>query len=212
MQNILKIFFVAITILFSSIIFALPSPKDIQSAMEDENFSKAESMLREVIAEKPQSAKAHYELGQVLARKEEFKEAYKELLKAKEIDPSLSFASNQKKFNDILEKVAQQRQTTGISDSPQVSLAQKSGACSGYHMFWYVLSLRSDRNMDAAFSEKIYSDLKRKFKGNSEFDDWETKSSAKLRTAFQTSNHNLVKSTAGLCHEIGLPIGQNTMR
>ncbi|NBU17998.1 MAG: tetratricopeptide repeat protein [Betaproteobacteria bacterium] len=49
---------------------ALPSPKDIETEIQAGNFAKAESMLREVIAEKPQSAKAHYELGQVLARQE----------------------------------------------------------------------------------------------------------------------------------------------
>jgi len=46
--------------------WALPAPKDIEAAVSAGQFPKAESMLREVIQAKPQSAKAHYELGEVL--------------------------------------------------------------------------------------------------------------------------------------------------
>jgi hypothetical protein len=62
-------------------------------------------MLREVIQEKPQSAKAHYELGQVLARQEHYADAQIALKKAKELDPALKFAASPEKFNETFDKV-----------------------------------------------------------------------------------------------------------
>ncbi len=94
----------------------------------------------------------------------------------------------------------------------ELSLVQKSGACSGYHMFWYTLSLANNRNNDASFSEVIYTDLQSKFKGNSEFSDFQLRALKNLNTALDTKNFNLVKSFAGICYEIGLPIGQNLKR
>jgi hypothetical protein len=91
--------------LFASVAFALPTPKDIESAVSAGNYSQAESLLREVLQDKPQSAKAHYELGQVLAHEQRYKDALAELHKAKEIDPSLKFAASPEKFNEVLTKV-----------------------------------------------------------------------------------------------------------
>ena len=56
---------VAILILAASVAFALHSPKDISTAVNSGHLTQAESMLHEVIQEKPASAKAHYEFGQV---------------------------------------------------------------------------------------------------------------------------------------------------
>jgi len=81
-------------VFFASLALALPSPKDIESAVNAGNLSQAESMLRDVIQEKPQSAKAHYELGQVLARQARFADAQQAMSKAKAIDPSLKFATS----------------------------------------------------------------------------------------------------------------------
>ncbi len=91
--------------LSSALAFALPSPKDIDAAVNAGRLSQAESMLREVIQEKPQSAKAHYELGQVLARQEHYADAQIALKKAKELDPALKFAASPEKFNETFDKV-----------------------------------------------------------------------------------------------------------
>jgi len=87
---------------------ALPSPKDIDAAVSSGNLSQAESMLREVIQEKPNSAKAQYELGQVLARQARYSDAQSALSQAKAIDPSLKFAASPEKFNEVFNKVSQQ--------------------------------------------------------------------------------------------------------
>jgi tetratricopeptide (TPR) repeat protein len=111
-------------VVFTSLALALPSPKDIESAVTAGNFSQAESMLREVIQEKPQSAKAHYELGQVLARQARYADAQQSLAKAKSLDPALKFATSPEKFNDTFDKIARkakevsgQQLSSGLSDN-----------------------------------------------------------------------------------------------
>ena len=74
---------------------ALPTPKDIESAVNAGHLTQAESMLREVIQEKPQSAKAHYELGQVLARETRYADAHTELKKAKELLQTKQYTLNE---------------------------------------------------------------------------------------------------------------------
>jgi len=89
----------------ATLALALPTPKDIEAAVSSGNLHQAEVMLKEVIDAKPQSAKAQYELGQVLAREARYAEAQIALNKAKEIDPSLKFASDIQKFNESHEFV-----------------------------------------------------------------------------------------------------------
>jgi hypothetical protein len=115
--------------LSSALAFALPSPKDIDAAVNAGRLSQAESMLREVIQEKPQSAKAHYELGQVLARQEHYADAQIALKKAKELDPALKFAASPEKFNETFDKVSRlaQRPSTATV-APSLSPAAKPAA------------------------------------------------------------------------------------
>jgi hypothetical protein len=101
----LKTVVAGVFVLSASLALALPTPKDIESAVAAGHYTQAESMLREVLQDKPQSAKAHYELGQVLAHAHRYKEAQTELQKAKDIDPSLKFATSPEKFNTVLAKV-----------------------------------------------------------------------------------------------------------
>jgi len=129
-----KLFLTWILAFTTCLALALPSPKDIESEMQAGNLSKAESMLREVIAEKPQSAKAHYELGQVLARQEHYAQAHQELLKAKDIDPTLKFASSPEKFNVVFDKVSQLQNKTptaqhsvATAQAPSPAPAQSGG-------------------------------------------------------------------------------------
>ena len=89
----------------ATLALALPAPKDIETAVAAGHYTQAESLLREVLQDKPQSAKAHYELGQVLAHEQRYKEAQTELQKAKDIDPSLKFAASPEKFNTVFAKV-----------------------------------------------------------------------------------------------------------
>lgn len=104
LSTVLKSLLLCAALAASALALALPSPKDIETAVSQGNITQAESMLREVIAAKPQSAKAHYELAQVLLRENRSSEAHAELKQAQAIDPSLKFASSDKQFQDLLER------------------------------------------------------------------------------------------------------------
>ena len=104
-SRLLKTVVAAAWVLSATLALALPTPKDIEAAVAAGHYTQAETLLREVLQDKPQSAKAHYELGQVLAHEHRYKDAQMELQKAKEIDPSLKFATSPEKFNNVLAKV-----------------------------------------------------------------------------------------------------------
>jgi hypothetical protein len=95
----------AVLALMSSMALALPAPKDIEAAVNAGQLTRAEEMLKEVIREKPASAKAHYELGQVLARAGRNFEAREALQKAQSLDPTLKFARDPAHFNEILNRI-----------------------------------------------------------------------------------------------------------
>lgn len=84
---------------------ALPTPQDIQTSVQSGRLDQAETQLREVLQAKPNSAKAHYELGEVLAREGRYIEAQQSLREAQRLEPSLKFASSPQKFQDLLSKV-----------------------------------------------------------------------------------------------------------
>ena len=94
--------------LWTGLCLALPAPHDIDQAVAQGHLTQAEQMLREVIAEKPRSAKAHYELAQVLAREGQHTEALQAIRTAREIDPSLKFAQSSDKFNAVAQAIEQQ--------------------------------------------------------------------------------------------------------
>ena len=85
---------------------ALPTPKDIEAAVNAGHLSQAETMLRDVLQEKPNSARAHYELGEVLGREAKYDDALAELQRAKSIDSTLKFASTPEKVQQTLDKVS----------------------------------------------------------------------------------------------------------
>ena len=90
---------------------ALPSPKDIEASVQAGQLDRAESQLREVLSEKPSSARAHYELGQVLAREGRYIEAEQALRQAQQLEPSLKFAQSPQQFNDLLAKLGTRTRT-----------------------------------------------------------------------------------------------------
>jgi uncharacterized protein len=120
---------VAGALVFSATLaLALPTPKDIEAAVAAGHYTQAETLLREVLQDKPQSAKAHYELGQVLAHEQRYKEAQTELEKAKDIDPSLKFATSPDKFNAVFGKVRD------LAAAPTSSVVMAPSVTPGTHV------------------------------------------------------------------------------
>jgi len=121
-NRIFKVFLLSTLSFVTAMVFALPAPKDIEQAVQAGNYQQAEALLREVLREKPGSAKAHYELGQVLARQSRMPEAHQALIKAKEIDPALKFTDKPEKFRDLLDRTgapgAGVTVTSGLHSTP----------------------------------------------------------------------------------------------
>ena len=127
LSRLLKSVVAGVLVLSATLALALPTPKDIEAAVAAGQYTQAESMLREVLQDKPQSAKAHYELGQVLAHAHRYKEAQTELQKAKDIDPSLKFATSTEKFNTVLTKVKD------LAAAPTSSVVMEPSVAPGTH-------------------------------------------------------------------------------
>src|ERR1700760_3118215 len=107
--------------LWSVSAMALPSVNDVQAAVKAGDFPKAESMMQEVVADKPQSAKAHYLYAEILAHDAKFSEAAAQARKARELDPALSFTNDPAKFRSFEQELqrAQAAPATGTQGVPQ---------------------------------------------------------------------------------------------
>ena len=127
LSHLLKSVVAGALVLSATFALALPTPKDIEAAVAAGHYTQAETMLRDVLQDKPQSAKAHYELGQVLAHEHRYKEAQTELQKAKDIDPSLKFATSPEKFNVVMAKV------NDLAAAPTSSVVMEPSVVSGTH-------------------------------------------------------------------------------
>jgi hypothetical protein len=100
---------IAALTLASAMAFALPKPSDVKAAVASGNYAKAETMLLEVVREKP-SARAHYDLGQVYEFEGKHNLALNSYRQAQVLDPTLKFASSSaefiKKLGNVQAKVA----------------------------------------------------------------------------------------------------------
>ena len=119
MTYLFKFLLLGLVLGMSSLVLALPTPKDIEASVQAGQFDRAETQLREVLKARPTSAKAHYELGQVLARQSRYIEAEQALNEARKLEPSLKFAGSAQQFNDLLGKVT--AKTAAPAKAPAVA-------------------------------------------------------------------------------------------
>ena len=104
--------------LWSAAAFALPTSNEVQAAVKAGDFPKAEAMMQEVVAAKPQSAKAHYLYAEILAHDAKFSDAAAQARQARELDPALSFTTDPEKFKSF-ERLLE-REQAGPAVTPQV--------------------------------------------------------------------------------------------
>ncbi|MEA1650254.1 tetratricopeptide repeat protein [Nitrospirillum sp. BR 11164] len=69
-----------------------PTARQVKAAVDAGDLPKAEGLLRDVIRHRGDSARAHYQLGQVLGLEGRHLEAVEELTLSRKIDPALHFA------------------------------------------------------------------------------------------------------------------------
>lgn len=134
--------------LWTGLCLALPAPHDIEQAVAQGHLTQAEQMLREVLAEKPGSAKAHYEQAQVLSRQGQHSQALQAIRQARELDPSLKFAQSADKFNAVAHAIEQQAHTppasasralTTVADAPVTRPNRAPSSPTGASWLWPVL-------------------------------------------------------------------------
>ena len=135
LKFVISLFFVI------GLLFAAPSTKDVENAIKSGNYANAETMLKEVVTEKPNSAKAHYYLAQVLAHQNKYNEAKEQLNIAKTIEPSLAFGNPSKvnEFESKLNKAMNSKQITSNATSVQTSNANNNS--SNFPWAWIVLAI-----------------------------------------------------------------------
>jgi hypothetical protein len=76
--------------------WALPSLQDVESEVKAGRYAQAETMMREVVAAKPGSARAHYIYAEILAHQGKLAPAAEEAQKARLIDPDVKFTDPEK--------------------------------------------------------------------------------------------------------------------
>jgi cytochrome c-type biogenesis protein CcmH/NrfG len=90
--------------------FALPTLDAVQAEIGRGHYSQAEDMMREVIAAKPGSARAHYVYAEILAHDKHFDKATEEAAQARRIDPDLQFRQPEK-FNAFVRLLEREQGT-----------------------------------------------------------------------------------------------------
>src|SRR3954470_13010103 len=80
----------------AAVAWALPSLQDVEAEVQAGRWAQAETMMREVIAARPNSAKAHYVYAEILAHDGKIALAAEEAQKARVIDPDVRFTDPEK--------------------------------------------------------------------------------------------------------------------
>ena len=85
---------------------ALPTVDEVQAAAKSGDYAGAEKMMREVVTAKPDSARAHYVLAEILAHERQFNEAAEHTRRARALDPAIKFADSAKfsAFEQLLQR------------------------------------------------------------------------------------------------------------
>ncbi len=86
--------------------WALPTTQDVEAAVRQGNYGQAESMMSEVVAAKPDSAKARYIYAEMLAHNRNFAKASQEAARARQLDPAIKFTTPDKfsAFEQLLQR------------------------------------------------------------------------------------------------------------
>ncbi|WP_225548158.1 tetratricopeptide repeat protein [Chromobacterium violaceum] len=114
---------------------AEPSQADVARAVETGNYAQADSLMRQVLTNHPNSAKAHYVYAQILADEQMPAAARQELDHAKMLDPSIQFANlaNVEQFSYRLGHPNAQTTTTPTD--------RGTAEADGWVFFWAMLLL-----------------------------------------------------------------------
>lgn len=114
--------------------WALPSEADVQAQVKAGQYEQAEQAMAQVVAAKPDSAKAHYVYAQILAHQRKFVEAAQQAQRAKALDPAVKFTQPEKfrSFEALLERELHGATTHGsAATSSSLSAPAMNGPTAG---------------------------------------------------------------------------------
>ena len=80
----------------SALAWALPTQQQVEAQVRQGNYAQAESMMREVVAARPDNARAHYVYAEILAHGGKLAQAADEARAARTIDPDVKFTDPEK--------------------------------------------------------------------------------------------------------------------
>lgn len=106
-------------LLAAALAFALPTVDEVQAQVKAGHYAQAESMMQEVVAAKPKSAKAHYVYAELLAHNGHLDEAARQARLARDADPALGF-TDPAKFRSFEQLLMQRQQARASHDSTLV--------------------------------------------------------------------------------------------
>ena len=134
---IMRLMILLVLSLASLQVSALPTVEDVQHAVHRGDYSAAQTMLREVLAAKPENARAHYILAEVLAHEGQLAEARTQAATAQRLDPAIHFTSPERfrQFQAELDG----RANPAVSAAP--SPRDASNSAGGSNLLWIVLAL-----------------------------------------------------------------------
>ena len=82
-------------------VLALPTVQQVEAEVANGRYAQAETMMAEVVAAKPGSARAHYIYAEILAHNELLAKAAEQARLARTLEPSLAFAGSPEKFRSF---------------------------------------------------------------------------------------------------------------
>jgi hypothetical protein len=102
-------------VLLAPLAWALPTVAQVEAEVRQGHYGQAESMMQEVVAARPQSAKAHYVYAEILAHDDRLSQAAAEAARARAIDPSLKYGDPEKvrAFEHLLDREQRHARTDG---------------------------------------------------------------------------------------------------
>lgn len=109
----------------SLLAWALPTLQQVEAEVRQGHYAQAESMMREVVAAKPGSARAHYIYAEILAHDGKLALAAEEARKARTIDPDVKFTDPEKfrTFEAALLRAQSPAARTPLTPSPAETAA-----------------------------------------------------------------------------------------
>ena len=123
--------------LFASSAFALPTLEDVEHAVHRNDYAAAESMTRDVVSARPNNAKAHYVLAEILAHEGKLPEARTQAATARQLDPAIHFTTPDR-FRQFETQLGGKSTSSALPAVPRRAAESGDGSFSG---IWVVLLL-----------------------------------------------------------------------